>query len=257
MGIPTQAGWQQWNADGYAKNARFVADLADGVVGWLDPQAGEHILDVGCGDGALTEKLVASGATVRGVDASPDLLAAAEARGLDVALADARALAFDQDFDAVFSNAVLHWVHPPIDAARGMFAALKPGGRYVVEFGGHGNVAAIVTAMRAIARARNADAELARPWYFPTPAEHTALLESVGFEVMRAELIPRPTPLPTGMAGWLATFRKPFFEQFAEGVPRETALAEVEELLRPTLCDTEGHWTADYVRVRVHAKRPA
>ncbi|MBI1385576.1 MAG: methyltransferase domain-containing protein [Rhizobiales bacterium] len=253
-GLFHQAGGQTWSAEGYAANGRFVADLTEGVLAWLEAKPGERILDLGCGDGALTERLVLSGADVVGVDASRELLAAAEARGLRVLHRDARALGFDAEFEAVFSNAVLHWVLPPEDAVREIHAALKPGGRFVAEFGGHGNVAAIVTAMRAAARLLGGDETLAGPWFFPTPAEYTAMLEAAGFAVERCGLFARPTPLPTGLEGWLGTFRKPFFDQF-DGPHRQEALAIVEALLAPSLRDREGRWTADYMRIRVSARR--
>lgn len=243
---------QTWDAKGYERNARFVADLAGDVVAWLAPKPGERILDVGCGDGALTQKLADSGAHVVGIDPSASLLAAAKARGLDAREADVRDLPFDAEFDAIFSNAVLHWVREPEKAARSMRKALKPGGRLAVEFGGHGNVAAIMTALRACALANGVDPDLASPWFYPTPAEYAAILEAAGFKVERIGLFPRPTPLPTGIEGWLDTFRKPFFDQFA-GPARQKALTQLIELLRPSLCDTRGAWTADYVRLRVAA----
>ncbi|MBM3520657.1 MAG: class I SAM-dependent methyltransferase, partial [Alphaproteobacteria bacterium] len=148
---------QDWSAGTYARHARFVSDLAEGVVSWLAPQPGERILDLGCGDGALTEKLCHSGASLVGVDSSADLLAAAKARGLDARLMDGERLTFDSEFDAVFSNAALHWMKAADKVAEGVSRALKPGGRFVAEFGGHGNVAAIVTAMLAVARHRGGD----------------------------------------------------------------------------------------------------
>jgi trans-aconitate methyltransferase len=243
---------QTWDAKGYERNARFVADLAGDVLAWLAPKPGERLLDVGCGDGALTKKLADTGCQVVGIDTSDSLLAAAKALGLDARKADVRDLPFNAEFDAVFSNAVLHWVREPEKAARSMRKALKAGGRLAAEFGGHGNVAAIMTALRACAIANNADPEMASPWFYPTPAEYGAILEAAGFKVERIGLFPRPTPLPTGIEGWLDTFRKPFFDQF-EGAKCDKAKAEVIALLRPSLCDARGQWTADYVRLRVAA----
>ena len=242
---------QRWSAETYDAHARFVSDLAGDVMAWLDPKAGERILDLGCGDGVLTAELISRGAQVVGVDTSDDLLRAATKRGLDVRHMDGQALQFDAEFDAVFSNAALHWMRDGAAVASGVARALKPGGRFVAEFGGHGNVAAIVTAILAVAKARKVGGELAAPWFYPTPAEYRELLEKAGLTVSRIGLFPRPTPLKTGMAEWLKLFRKPFFEQFRNEA--EAAVAEAVDLLRPSLCDGHGNWTADYVRLRVEA----
>lgn len=244
---------QSWSAEGYANHARFVSDLGEGAFAWLGPKPGEVILDLGCGDGALTERIAAAGASVVGVDSSPDMVEAARARGLDVRVGDAAALNFDAEFDAVFSNAALHWVPQADEVARGVVRALRPGGRFVAEFGGFGNVAAIVTAMMAAARHFGGDPALAHPWYFPSPEEYGRVLQRAGFTVNRAALIPRPTPLPTGIEGWLSTFRAPFFSQF-HGTKRDKVLAFVVDSLRPSLCGVEGGWIADYVRLRIEAR---
>lgn len=244
---------QTWTAATYDRHARFVSELGTAALEWLAPRRGEHILDLGCGDGALTVKIVAAGASVIGVDMSPELIAAARARGLDVREMDGEALAFENEFDAVFSNAALHWMTRPQAVIAGVARALKPGGRFVGEFGGHGNIAAIVTAMRAAGAAHGGDLTLAGPWFFPTQDEYAALLEEGGFAVEGIGLFPRPTRLPTDMAGWLTTFRKPFFDQFSEP-ERSAVIAQVEELLRPSLCDSKGVWTADYVRLRFAAR---
>lgn len=247
----TGARRQTWSAGSYDTHARFVSDLAGGVMEWLDPKAGEHILDLGCGDGVLTAELAEKGAVVRGVDSSEDFVTTCRARGLEADLMDGQDLTFENEFDAVFSNAALHWMTRAGDVVKGVRKALRPGGRFVAEFGGHGNVAAIVTAMRAVAMRHGGDLSLAMPWYFPSPDCYRGLLEEHGFEVRRISLIPRPVVLKTGIEGWLMLFRKPFFQQFeseAENVLRETI-----ELLRPALRDGDGNWTADYVRLRVEA----
>ena len=188
-----------------------------------------------------------------GVDISAEMLKAARARGVQVIQASGEDLPFENEFDAVFSNAALHWMTDARAVAEGVLRALRPGGRFVAEMGGHGNVAAIVTALRAVARRRGANESLAGPWFFPTPAEYARLLRAVGFDVERIELVPRPTPLPGRMSDWPKVFRGAFFEQFGEDAP--VVIAEVEDLLRPVLCDSEGNWTADYVRLRVLARK--
>ncbi len=204
------ASAQTWSAEGYEKNARFVSDLGAEILSWLAPAPGMRVLDLGCGDGALTSRIADTGAYVVGIEPSESLRAAASARSLDMR----RASVTQMTFDAIFSIAVLHWVNEPSRAIERMRAALKPAGRFVAEFGGHGKIAAIVTAMRA-------------------------------------GLYPRQTLLPTVMSGWLETFRAPFFVQFAERA--EDVKQEVEDLLRPALCDASGHWMADYVRLRIEA----
>lgn len=246
---------QRWSAESYERNARFVSELGAVIADWLAPQAGERILDLGCGDGALTAKLAAAGAEVVGVDSSPELLQAAAERGLDVRLMDGEKLDFDQEFDAVFSNAALHWMRDARAVLRGVKRALRPGGRFVAEFGGHGNVAALTTAMRYAALRHGGAGALAQPWFFPTAAEYAGLLEAEGFEVVRIGLFPRPTPLPTGIRGWLATFNGPFFAQYGPDL-RARVLDEMEQMLAPALRDGGGEWHADYVRLRVAARGP-
>ena len=239
----------------YAKNARFVSDLGEPVVDLLNPQAGERILDLGCGDGALTEKIIARGAEVIGVDASADMVKAARHRSIDARVVDAYQLGFASEFDAVFSNAALHWMKRDPDAViQGVRRALKPEGRFVAEMGGHGNVAAITVALRGtLENYGMKDAAAIIPWYFPSPDEYRQRLERAEFRADYIELIPRPTPLPTGMRGWLETFAIPF----TSSVPQEARahfLDEVTERLRPVLCDASGNWTADYVRLRFQAR---
>ncbi|GAB4136770.1 MAG: class I SAM-dependent methyltransferase [Sphingomonadales bacterium] len=248
----------RWDAACYAHHARFVADLGAAAADWLAPKPGERILDLGCGDGALTEKLAQSGASVIGVDADADMILAAQARGLDARQMDGMALAFDGEFDAVFTNAALHWMPRPADVAAGVWRALKPGGRYVGEFGGFGNIAALRAGIRAVLLRRGYPVPARETQYYPTAAAFTAVLEAAGFVDAEAVIVPRPTPLPTGMAGWLGTFRIGFLDHVGVGpAERDAVIAEICDFLRPLLADDEGHWIADYVRLRFRAAKPA
>lgn len=247
---------QTWSAEGYSANARFVPALGQAVLDLLSARPGERILDLGCGDGALTEKLVALGARVVGIDSSPEMIAAARGRGLDARLMDARSLAFAGEFDAVFSNAALHWIKDDPDAPiAGAFRALKAGGRFVGEMGGHGCVAAIHVALLATLERRGIrDAAGWIPTYFPTADEYETRLRRAGFAPQSVQLIPRPTPLPTGMRGWLETFAVAYSAALPPG-NRDAFLEEVTALLKPVLCDSQGRWTADYIRLRFAATK--
>ena len=244
---------QEWDAARYAAHARFVAELGLPVVELLAPAPGERILDLGCGDGALTARLAEAGCEVVGVDADPDMVRAARQCGVDARLADGAGLPFEREFDAVFSNAALHWMKADPDAViAGVARALRPGGRFVGEFGGHGNVAAVTVALLAVLARHGVDGSAAHPWYFPTPDEYSDRLTRHGFAVRSIALIPRPTFLPTGMAAWLDTFGNPFFLRIA---PQDRAAARdaAVDLLRHALQDRDGQWTADYVRLRFAA----
>src|ERR1700757_2096789 len=226
------------------------------VLEWLAPRAGERVLDLGCGDGVLTEQIVAAGCDVVGADASAEFVATAKERGIDARLVDGHDLPFANEFDAVFSNAALHWMKRDPDAVlTGVARALKPGGRFVAEMGGAGNVAAIRAAVYDALTRRGVDAVGADPWYFPTADDYRARLEAAGFSVARIEKFPRPTPLPGDVAGWLRTFAQAFLEA-VPGDERDAVLAEVQESLRPQL-GVAGVWTADYVRLRFIAHRKA
>lgn len=242
---------QTWNAAGYAANAQFVPALGQPVFELLQARPGERILDLGCGDGALTEKLVALGAQVVGIDSSPDMIAAARQRGLDARMMDARSLVFEDEFDAVFSNAALHWIKDDPDApVAGAFRALKAGGRFVGELGGHACVGAITVALVAVLECRGiTDAASRIPWYFPTADGYETRLRRAGFVPKSVQLVPRPTPLECGIRGWLETFANPFCAALPQG-ERGSFLDDVTALLRPVLCDGQGRWTADYIRLR-------
>jgi trans-aconitate methyltransferase len=245
---------QTWDAARYAANGRFVANLAGEVLSMLDAKPGEHILDLGCGDGALTETIASTGATVTGCDADESMLAAAARRGLKTVASDMRALPFQAEFDAVFSNAALHWVRDQNAVLRGVHKALKPGGRFVAEMGGLGNIAAIRATLRSVVRRYGIDAEDAAASFYPSQADYRTLLEANGFRVVTMALVPRPTAFKTGMDEWLRTFRTGVLNQLPEA-DREPVVLETAELLRPMLCDSTGQWWGDYVRLRFHAVR--
>jgi len=242
---------QTWDPQVYEKNAGFVHGLAGGVLEWLAAQEGERVLDLGCGDGQLSQRILAAGAIVTGVDASAEMVAAARLRGIAADEGNAEALPYpDAAFDAVFSNAALHWVCDQDAMMRQVRRVLRPNGRFVAEMGGHGNVAAIHVAFRAVlARHGFGDREDGVN-YYPTPEGYARRLERHGFSMRNTALIPRPTPLPeSGMTGWLRTFRKGVLDGLPEGL-RATVVEETAALLEPALRDEDGNWTADYVRLR-------
>jgi SAM-dependent methyltransferase len=245
---------QTWDPDSYARNARFVSDLGAPVVELLAPRRGERILDLGCGDGALTAKLVALGCDVIGVDASPAQVEAARRIGLDARVGDGNRLDFDAEFDAVFSNAAIHWMNWPDDVIAGVSRALRAGGRFVGEFGGHGCVDKIKRALVASLARRGIDGDRLNPWYFPTVEDYSARLVRGGFTIRYIALIPRPTPLPTEINGWLETFAQSFMAPL-DARERPAFIDEVRESLRPDLCDARGAWFADYVRLRFAADK--
>ena len=245
---------QTWDPEQYARHARFVSDLGRPVVDLLDPQPGERLLDLGCGDGALTERLVAAGCEVVAVDSSPEQVWAALERGLDARIADASELSIDGLFDGVFSNAALHWIKNPGPVIANVWNALKPGGRFVAEFGGAGCVATIREALVLELSGRGIDAQGLDPWYFPTPAEYGACLESQGFRVDLNIIFPRPTPLPSDIRCWLALFAQPYLGSVAES-ERQSLVEAVRTRLEPRLLNADGLWVVDYVRLRVAATK--
>lgn len=248
---------QTWDPQSYMAHAAYVPAYGEEVLALLDPKEGERVLDLGCGEGVLTEKIAAVGAEVTGVDASAPQVDAARARGLDAHVMGGEALDFGEtlkpgSFDAVFSNAALHWIPNAEAVVRGVARALKPGGRFVGEFGGDGNVATISDAILAALEKRGIDGHLYWPWFFPTADAYRALLQQHGFKIEACGLIPRPTPLPTGLDGWLDTFAVSFLDALPEDA-RAGFKDEVAEALAPKLRGADGAWQADYVRLRFWA----
>ena len=243
-----------WNPDSYARNARFVSDLGEPLLRLLEPQHDELILDLGCGDGILTEKIAAIGCTVYGIDTSFAQIEASRKRGVQALIMDGQQIGFKQTFDAVFSNAVLHWMKHPERVVAGVRNCLKPGGRFVGEFGGKGNVEKIRSALHAALRRRAIDPASIDPWYYPSVEEYSQLLFSAGFTVDYMELIPRPTKLPGDILGWLEVFAQPFTKSVPE-TERPEFLEEIRRELASPLRDSDGNWFADYVRLRFKARK--
>ena len=249
---------QNWNAELYEGRHSFVWELGRGILELLHPEKGEKILDLGCGTGQLTQQIADSGARVTGLDASPDMIGQARQNypNLDFVLADATAMHFEGEFDAVFSNAALHWMMEPAKVIAAMARALRPGGRLVAEFGGKGNIQRITEALEKILPKYYGNQELPSPNFFPSISTYGTLLEAHGFEVRLAQLFDRPTPLDggeKGMENWLLQFRAFTFDAIPVG-HREQALREVVEELRNSL-QKDGQWSADYRRLRVIAVR--
>jgi trans-aconitate methyltransferase len=245
-----------WDADRYQRQFGYVAAFGGDVLELLDPAPGEAILDLGCGTGELAAELARRGARVLALDSDPAMVAAARRRLGDdrVLLADGHDFTLAEPVDAVFSNAALHWMPRPAEVAVRVRAALRPGGRFVAELGGAGNIDAILEALAA-AMAEAGLPEPACPWYFPTLAEYAALLEAAGFRVARMEHFPRPTPLdggPDGLADWLAMFGG----SLTASIPAhkaERVLARTGELAAPRLW-RDGRFVADYWRLRFVAE---
>ena len=247
----------RWDPKDYAANAAFVPAMGAPVLALLDPQPGERVLDVGCGDGVLTEKIVEAGAVVVGVDASAEMIATARARGIDAHVVDCQALTFGPEYDAAFSNAALHWMLDKAAVAQGVFRAIKPGGRFVGEMGGEGNVASIWAAVRAELAARGRPVRQQDTHWYPSVEDFTAIYEAAGFTDIDAHLIPRPTPLPTGVAGWVKTFRSGLMD--ADNIPADEQASigqAVEARLVDQLQQPDGAWIADYVRLRFSMRKP-
>jgi trans-aconitate methyltransferase len=245
---------QKWSASMYDSNARFVGDLAKAAVDLLNPQLGERILDIGCGDGYLMQKIASQGAVVTGVDYSPELVAAAQARGLDVQHGNAEAIDFENVFDGAFSNAALHWMRRADLVAQNVKRALKHGGRFVGEFAGARNALLIRQAVHAALERRGMNPEEIDPWYLPTAEQYRAVLEGAGLRVTHITLFDRPVVIDYPVAEWIRTFGSPYLTVL-EDHARAEFLEEVTRDLRHHLLGADGLWTVDYTRLRFRAEK--
>ncbi|KAL0078695.1 S-adenosyl-L-methionine-dependent methyltransferase [Phycomyces blakesleeanus] len=253
-----------WSSDLYSTNASFVPKLGSIILGMLDAKPSEHILDLGCGDGILTASLGDQCASVVGVDFSSDMIEHAissnKHNNIKYCVVDGHYLPewFDKSnqssFDAVFSNAALHWLKEPVKAINGMHHVLKPNGRAVLEFGGHMNVGEIHTALITALSKRGFDGKALSPWFFPSAEYYSDLLEQNGFDVATCELVPRITQLDTDIKGWINTFGFSFFKDLTD-VEKGQIIDEVVEHLRPGYQREDGKWFVMYVRLRVIAHK--
>ena len=248
---------QSWDPALYEKIGHYVPELGLPVVELLAPQPGERILDLGCGSGTLTQKLVESGASVLGIDASAQMIRGAKKAGLNAVLMDAHKMTFTSEFDAVFSNAALHWMtNNPEAVVKNVYKALKPGGRFVAEMGGEGNIAIIRHCMKEALRPYHQNLDKIYPKFFPSQAQYQGMLEAAGFTVETITLFPRPTRLDeTGLEGWLKVFARGMLSELPAGA-MDKYITRVVRKAHDQLHDENGWW-ADYVRLRFAARKPA
>ena len=245
---------QNWNAEEYNANAAFVAQLGNSVLEILDPQPGARILDLGCGDGKLTLEIQQYGCHVLGIDSSEEMVNATRKLGIEGRVISGDSLNFDREFDAVFSNAALHWMLEKDQVVQGVYRALKPDGHFVGEFGGKGNINSVITVISAVFEDFPELGKFSNPWYFPSVAEYAQVLDKAGFEINYLELIPRPTLLNTGIRGWLKVFAQGITNHL-NSEEQEFFIDEVEKRLKQIIFSEENGWVADYVRLRFKATK--
>ncbi|HXY01914.1 MAG TPA: methyltransferase domain-containing protein [Candidatus Limnocylindrales bacterium] len=248
----------KWDATLYDEKHSFVWKMAAGLLELLDAKPGERILDIGCGTGHLTAQIAATGAQVTGIDRSAEMIEQARAAhpAIHFEVADARDMTFPEPFDAVFSNATLHWITEPERAVTAIASALRSGGRFVAEFGGKGNVAALMAAFKRAWKNVNGSQPFPNPWYYPSLAEYASLLERHGLEVTYGTLFDRPTPLEDGERGlrnWVNMFGGAIVANLPAEI-QERLKSEVEREARPHLFH-DGRWVMDYRRLRIVARK--
>ncbi len=244
----------KWNAELYDDKHSFVFEYGGNVLELLEVKRGERVLDLGCGTGHLTQQIHERGGVVTGIDSSPDMIWRAKEtyHDVDFEVADGTDFHFDKPFDAVFSNATLHWILDAGAVIKCVYDSLKPGGRFVAEMGGKDNVKHLIAATAVILK--NHGIELpasANPWYFPSLGEYAGKLEAQGFRVTFAAHFDRPTLLQDGRQGvgkWLKMFGSSFFEGLAQD-KQEQILNEITDLLEADY-NKDGKWYADYKRLR-------
>jgi len=240
-----------WNPEDYNKHTAFVSQLALPVVDLLDPKEGESILDAGCGEGALAMEIERRGAKVIGIDTSEQMVAEAKNNGIEAYVCSVTDLPYEEVFDAVFSNATLHWVKESKTTVQNIAKSLKKDGRFVCEFGGEGNVYHVVKSMEKVFANHPEFRAFINPWYFPSVEAYTTLLESEGFEMKQIELIPRPTPMDD-IIHWLDIFANGVTEHLTPE-QFETFKVECRDILKEKIYSEENGWMVDYVRLRVRA----
>ena len=239
----------EWNVADYAKHTPFVSQYGEDVLTLLDPQPSERILDLGCGNGELAEKIALKGCEVIGIDSSKEMIAAARKRNIKVFVMSGTEMSYKNEFDAVFSNAALHWIKQSDKVIENTHNALKVGGRFCAEMGGSGNVQIIVAEIYKQLSLIGLDGNHYNPWFFPSKDEYAKQLTQAGFHIEQIEQFDRMTKLATDVAGWLKTVAKPFLQDIPE-TQHEGFIEAVKDGTSSQLKNEQGEWFADYVRLR-------
>jgi len=241
----------KWNADKYKKHADFVSNLAFPVIELLNPKENEKILDLGCGDGTLAVEIEKFNAQVIAVDLSESMVAKTQERGIPAYVMSATELTFKNKFDAVFSNAVLHWIKDADTSIKKIYRSLKPKGRFIAEFGGYGNIKFLTDAMQKVFNQHKEFGTFNNPWNFPKDSDYKQLLEDNGFNIEYIELIPRPTKIDD-ISNWLDIFANGIISHLTQE-QQSVFKQEVREILKPKIYSERDGWVADYVRLRLKA----